>query len=368
MKTFVLDIATHLHKTRGYDVTLICDRDDEFAASLPEFLRYIPVRMSRGVDFGALGSIRELVKIFKREKFDLVQYSTPNASLYASVAAHRAKIPVRLYAQWGIRYMCLSGISRRIFKAVEKHICRLSTHVRSQSLKNMQFILDERVCKQDKIGVIGIGGTTGVELSLCDSIDKRAVRSEIRERLGIPSDAFLYGFVGRLNKDKGVGELLCAFLSLSEKHKNTYLLLVGGADGSIDEKLFSLARENSRIRFAGSVAPREVYSYMAAMDVLVHPTYREGFGKVIQEAMGMSLPVVTTDIPGPSEVIENGVSGILARVGDKDDLAVKMELLLTDGELLSSLAKEGRARAEKYFDRPIMLGNIAEEMEKILGE
>ena len=105
---------------------------------------------------------------------------------------------------------------------------------------------------------------------------------------------------------------------------------------------------------------------MSAFDALVHPTYREGFGKVLQEAMGVGLPILTTNIPGPSEVVEEGVSGILCRAMDKEDLREKMITLCEDPALCDSLAKAGLARAEKYFDRPIMLKNILDDMNKIM--
>ena len=96
---------------------------------------------------------------------------------------------------------------------------------------------------------------------------------------------------------------------LQEKYDDVYLALVGGIDNKnpIDAKLMEAAQNNNRVVFTGSVSANEVYSYMSMMDVLVHPTYREGFGKVVQEGMGMCLPIITTDIPGPSEVIENNI-------------------------------------------------------------
>ncbi len=367
MKSFVVEMADYLHHQLGYDVTLICDRDDSFAASLPEYLHYIPVRMSRGIDLSAISSIFRFYRIFRKEKFDLVQYATPNAACYASIASFFARVPVRLYAQWGIRYVGLSGMSRRIFKQIEKLICRLSTHVRSQSPKNMQFVIDEKLCKKEKVAVIGIGGTIGVDLSECDRIPKEETRSALREKYAIPEDAFVYGFVGRINRDKGINELLSAFASLRKKHDRLYLFLIGGIDdkNTVDPALLQCAREDEHVVFAGSVPASEVYAHMTAMDVLVHPTYREGFGKVIQEGMGMSLPIITTDIPGPSEVIENHRSGVLVSVKDSADLAEKMELLFVDEALRISFATEGRLRAETYFDRPIMLHNIACEMKKI---
>ena len=89
----------------------------------------------------------------------------------------------------------------------------------------------------------------------------------------------------------------------------------------ISEDNMSVAQKNSHIVFTGNVPSEQVLRYMAMFDVLTHPTYREGFGKVLQEAMGMYLPIVTTDIPGPSEVVESGVSGILVEARNPNDLA-----------------------------------------------
>ena len=113
LKSCVVDTAKHLYEQCGYDVTLICNTDEKFAKTLPPYVHYIPVPMSRGVNFSGFKSIKIFRKIFKREKFDLVQYATPNASFYASVAAKQAKVPIRLYCQWGIRYVGFQGIKRK---------------------------------------------------------------------------------------------------------------------------------------------------------------------------------------------------------------------------------------------------------------
>ena len=139
MKSFVVETAKYLYNTCGYDITLICDTDDAFAKSLPDYLHYIPVPMSRGVNLSGFFSIGHLQRIFRKEKFDMVQYSTPNASFYASIAAKRERIPVRLYCQWGIRYVGLNGLSRIIFKNLEKAVCKNSTHIRSASNLNMHL-------------------------------------------------------------------------------------------------------------------------------------------------------------------------------------------------------------------------------------
>ena len=370
LKSFILPTAENLYKTCGYDITLISSYDEEFEKSLPEYIHYIPVNMKRGVSLSGFGAISKFRKIFKKQKYDAIYYMTPNASLYASIAGKQAGIKTRIYNQCGLRYVSFDGWKRLIFKLVEKITCKKSTCVKSQSPKNMQFAIDEGLCKAEKISVVGIGGTVGVDIKECQSFDHAEKRQTLREKYGIDKDAFVYGYVGRINKDKGISELITAFQALEQERDNLYLVLVGKIDHSnpIRKEDLEYAKNHPRIVFTGAVPLDEVYPHMAMFDVLTHPTYREGFGKVLQEAMGVGIPVITTDIPGPSEVIENNVSGILCEVKNADDLKDKMELLYKDEELRNSLATAGFERAKKYFDRPIMLNNILLDMNDILNK
>ena len=204
----------------------------------------------------------------------------------------------------------------------------------------------------------------------CDCFNREETRLSLRKKYGIPSDAFVYGFVGRLNKDKGINELIEAFSRVEEKIGDAYLVLVGMNDTTnpITPENMQKAETDSRIILTGNVPKDEVYQHMAMFDVMVHPTYREGFGKVLQEAMGMCLPIITTNVPGPSEVIAQGEYGLLVEVQNVDDLVEKMLLIGSDNNLREQLARLGRKRAEEYFDRPIMLNNILVDMNKILEE
>lgn len=367
MDWFVVDSMRNLSKN-GYDVTLVSNMEEGFAERNSDYAKCISLPMSRGASVKDIFKITyTLTKLFKKEKFDIVYYTSPNASLYASLAGFLARVPKRIYSQCGLRYVSFVGIKRKIFKLVEKLTCKFSTAVRAQSPMNMQFAIDEKLCERNKISVVGIGGTIGVELSLCDSIDKKSVRNSIREEYQIPEDSFVFGYVGRVNADKGINELVQAFEKVQTQNKNVYLVLVGMLDdvNPLNAEIMQRAQQNKNIIFTGNVPPDKVYEYMAIFDVLTHPTYREGFGKVLQEAMGMSLPIITTNVPGPSEVVEDGVSGVLAEVCNVDDLYDKMLLLLNDADLRCKLAQNGRKRAETFFDRPIMLNNILKDMNKI---
>ena len=353
----------------GYDVTLVCNMSEGFCDRHGDYAKCVDLKMSRGVSVKDLFSCTfELYKLFRKEKFDIVYYATPNVSLYASVAATLAGIKNRNYCQWGIRYVAFTGLKRKIFKLVEKLTCAFSKTIRSASPMNMEFSISEKLCKKEKISVIGIGGTVGVELDKCESFDRIEARKTWRSYYGIPEDSFVYGFVGRINVDKGIDELITAFKSVSAEIPNASLVLIGDVDeiNPIKQENFDYAKNADNIVLTGNVQSNLIYEHMAMFDILVHPSYREGFGKVLQEAMGMKVPVITTNIPGPSEVIENNVSGILANVKDSSDLASKMLMLYNDASLRNRFAEEGYKRAKTYFDRPIMLKNILEDVNKIV--
>ncbi len=370
MDWFMVDSMRNLAKN-GFEVTLICNMDEEFIAKNSDYATCIPIPMKRGASVGDIFKVtREMKKIFRREKFDIVYYMSPNASFYASMAAKSAGIKHRVYSQCGLRYVSFGGIKRKIFKLIEKWTCKNSTEIRSQSPLNMEFAISEGLCKPEKISVVGIGGTVGADLALCDSFDHAEKRKEIREKYGIPEDAFVCGYVGRLNADKGTNELVEAFGKASASINNLYLMLVGMYDegNPISDENLKIANESPNVILTGNVSKEDVYFHMAAFDVLVHPTYREGFGKVLQEGLGMSLPIITTDVPGPKEVIEDGVSGALVPAKDAAALADKMVEFYQNPDLCRQYAAAGRKRAETYFDRAIMLNNILEDMKKIIGE
>jgi len=370
LEAFVLETAKLLHKEEGYEITLICDNNPDFAKSLPEYLRYIPVKMARGIDFSALRSIISFYKIFKAEKFDLVQYSTPNASCYASIAAFLARVPIRLYCQWGIRYVGIMGKTRKIFKAIEKMVCKLSTHIRAVSHLNMQFAIDEKLYKKEKVAVIGNGGTIGVDTKVYDIENKPLWKSEIRARHNIGEKDFVFGFAGRISADKGCRELLMAFKGVVENHPNAKLLVVGPTESTngIDEELLSFAQQSEAVIFTDRVDRTLMKNHYSAMDVLIHPTYREGFGMVIQEAGALKVPVITTKIPGASEVMEDGVSCLLVSPKSADELENAMEYLIQNPDKAIALGEQAYTRTKALYDRPIMLSFQRKEYKKILGE
>lgn len=364
MNSFIIP-AMRIMKEHGYDVTLVCNMSEEFYKKNSEEFHCINIPMKRGA------SLTDLVKmpfvfrrLFKRCRFDYVQYATPNASLYAALGAKMAKVPKRVYCQWGIRYVGNEGVMRRLLKFFEKITCMCSTHIRPASWKNLDFAVEEGLYEREKAAAIGDGGTIGIDLKQFDIEKKGSSRVEVLEQFPQLKNKLVFGFVGRINKDKGIGELLEAFIRVESKYENAALLLIGGMDG--DSSLYTqyFAKHPNIISMGRT---NEVPKYISAIDVLVHPSYREGFSMVIQQAMAMEIPVVTTNIPGPSEVIEKDVTGVLAEPRDVDTLYDAMVWMVEHPEQRVAMGKAGRVRCEKHFTRERMLQLTLEDRESIIN-
>lgn len=369
LKTFVVPTAEYLHKKCGYDITLICNEDKNFEKSLPDYIHFIPVKMARGVDLSGFKSVFDFIKIFRREKFDMVQYSTPNAACYASIAAKLCKVPVRLYCQWGIRYIGLSGISRKIFKFIEKMVCRNSTDIRAVSPLNKDFAIAEGLYKADKAIVVGHGGTIGVDTQIYDIDKKQEWRQEIRSKYGIIDGDFVFGFSGRISADKGCTELFTAFKELTEGGLSAKLFIVGPVDDDcgIDREFIDWAKTSENVVFTGMVDGSQMCKYYSAMDILVHPTYREGFGMVIQEAGALAVPVITTKIPGASEVMEDRISSVHIAPKSTEELVNAMRELIGNPEWVKELAMNAYKRTNKLYERTVMLENQRKDYENLIS-
>ena len=325
--------------------------------------------MARGIDFSGFASVLKFIRLFKKEKFDLVQYSTPNAACYASIAARVCRVPVRLYCQWGIRYVGLKGLSRKIFKTIEKLVCMNSTDIRAVSRRNKAFAVEEGLYPEKKAVVIGNGGTIGVDMEKFDIKQKQIWRNLIRDQYKIGRDSFVFGFSRRVSADKGCSELLAAFRKIEEKANHIKLFLVGPVEdhGGVPQELIDWARNSKNVVMTGMIDGSQMNQYYAAMDVLVHPTYREGFGMVIQEAGALGVPVITTKVPGASEVMVDGESSIHVEAKNTKELAKAMWRLSSQPEVTEKLWKAAYELTRQLYNRPIMLENQRLDYVKLLN-
>ena len=368
LKTFVLKTAIYLHEHTDWDISFICSEDPEFAAELPDFIHYLPVPMERGISLSGIKSMILMKEIFVKEKFDLIQYSTPNASLYASLAGKLSGIPIRLYCQWGMVYVGFSGIKRQIFKVVEKIVCKLSTWIEPDSISNLNFAHEEKLYPKTKGSVIWNGSACGIDLKKFNISQKAQYRKNIREKYNFTEESFVYGFVGRITKDKGINELLTAFKQIYESNPNAYLMMVGATenDSTVDEKLFLWSKECGRVIYVGFT--NVVEQYLSAMDTYILPSYREGFGMGVVEAEAMGVPVIVTDIPGPVDAMKKNETGIIVKKGNVKELLNAMNTMYEDEHVRKKYSRNAQDFVRYKFEQKRLFEEILLDRKRLLGE
>jgi len=363
IQSFILPLAEYLHENTDWDISFICSDDEKFEKSLPEYINFYPVHMERGISVAGVKAMFQIKKILKKEKFDMVQYSTPNASLYTAMATKLAKIPVRLYCQWGIAYVGFNGLKRKIFKIVEKFVCGLSTCVQPDSKSNLNFARSEGLYSEKKSSVIWNGSACGVSLDKFNVKRKNEYRSYIREKYNIGRDTFVYIFIGRVTRDKGINELLSAFKRLND---DSVLFLLGNneVDTSVNRELYDWSLENKNIIYTGNVD--DVERYLSAADCYVLPSYREGFGMSVIEAEAMGVPVIVTDIPGPVDAVIDNKTGLLVKKADENSLLDAMKKIRKLN--YQEMGKEGHKFASDNFEQKQLFDKIIESRNELLKQ
>lgn len=364
-KCFLKQLSQYLYDTGEYDISLICNKED-ISDDLPSFVHYYPVDMKRGVSLSAFGAIKKIGDILEREKFDIVQYSTPNAAFYTSIAAKRKNVPVRLYCQWGIRYMGFEGWRRSLFKYLEKKTCDNSTFIEVESHNIRQFSLDEKLYTEDRSCVIWNGSASGVDLSKFDISQKDCWKEKIRTQHQLSKEDIVFAFAGRLTADKGVNELLEAFLNIEKKYPQAKLVILGGMDNneSLQPGLMEQAKNSNNIIFTGNVP--NVEEYFGASDVFVAPSYREGFGLVVVEAEAMGLPAIVSNVPGQVDAIEPDVTGVTCQVKDAKSLFEAMEKLIQHEDLREELGKNAAKFVEDNYEQTKLFGYLKDHRDKLI--
>ena len=346
----------------GYSVTVVCAYSDSLQIQLGGKVIFHSIDIPRGISFaGSVKAIQELTAFFKLEQFDLIQYSTPNAAFYASIAAKAVGCKVRNYHLMGLRYLGASGMGRAILKTIEKIACANSTSIECVSKSNMELGIREGLFPREKVTVVWNGSTGGVDLAKFDYARRDQWRGEIRGELGYSDNDFVYGFVGRITRDKGINELLEAYFRLNSDAK---LLLVGEIEDeqTLNQELFEKAKKDSNVVIHNAVS--DIERYYAAIDVLILPSYREGFGNVVIEAGAVGTPAIVSHIPGPIDTIDPGVTALTVPVKDAKALADAMERMRQVDYV--NMGRSAARFAKEKFDSNVLCEKILERKQTLL--
>lgn len=347
-------LIPHLKQlSERYDVTLILNNDHpEILNSINLPISIIQVHIERKVSLWRdLGALYTLTKIFLAHNFDLVHTMNPKAGLLGMIAAWLVGVKIRLHTFQGEFWVNKTGVSRTLFRFLDKVVGLLATNLLVVSASERKFLISEGILTPTKSTVLANGSIGGVDLEKFKP--NLAMRNTIRQELSISEDAVLFLYIGRLTREKGLVELIEAF-SLFPDLAQVFLLLVGPDEDGINAQYAGiLSSSNSRIRFAPYTSSPE--SYMAASDILVLPSHREGFGVVIIEAAAIGVPAIGSNIYGISDAVQDGVTGLLFEKENVSDLFEKMQRLAGDSSLRSAMGSSAASRIKNCFDQKVVI-------------
>ncbi len=352
----------------GWRVTWACADDGRIGAEVPSCVRYIPIPFKRGLSpFQLPLRTAQLHRLFRRERFDIVQYATPNAVLCAGTASWLARTPVRLYNQWGILYVYFNGMTRWLYKTYERWSCYCSTVVQPDSLSNLEFCVKEGLYPKGKGYVVWNGSARGVDLKTFNFSRKAAWRLEYRKRMGLEPHHLVIGFVGSIRREKGCNELLAACRGFFGDMPSARLLLIGDKDyyGSVRPDLRGWADSSPQVKYVPPNA--EIPQYMACMDVLALPSYQEGFGAAVVEAEAMGVPVVVTEYPGPVDAVRHKVTGLIVPMKNAAALAAALRGLLVDDGRREKLGAAAVQFVRENFDQQELMRRIVADRNQLVA-
>lgn len=337
-----------------FDVCAISSDPDnlkQFAEE--EGIRYRHISMKREISlFADVVSLLRWVWLLLKERPYIVHGNTPKASLLSMVAAWITRRPVRIYMCHGLRYQGTDGRLRKLLMMMEKIACGCATHVVSVSKGVADVMVQDGLCPKGKMRVVGYGSAGGVDI---ERYNPDTIESNVRHELKIPEDAFVFTFVGRIVKDKGINELVSAFDQINKKYPNAHLLLVGPVEtiqNPIDESSFRIIEQNENIHSVGM--QKDVRPYLKASDAFILPSYREGFGMVLIEAGAMGLLCITTDITGCNEIIVPGENGAIIEPQNTEALREEMEEWVSNPEMEKKMTSNARKMVSERYDSRIV--------------
>lgn len=359
-------------QSAGCEVVGISSPGKEVAGLEAEGLRHIAIPMSRKVTpWLDLVSLLRLYRVMRKERFTIVHTHTPKAGLLGQLAARLAGVPIIVNTVHGFYlHDLMHPVERRLYLSLEKIAARCSHLILSQNQEDLETAIAMGLCAPDKIKHLG----NGIDLSVFDrdriTQDERCRK---RDELGIPPDAKVVGFVGRLaGKRKGFLDFLAAGKSVVSQCPDVRFVIIGDADLGKADAVRPAVADNYGLAdhclFLGARPNGEMPSLYGIMDVLVLPSLFEGIPRVVMEAAAMGIPAVVTDVKGNREAVVHGRSGQLVPLGDTEALADAILHIVSKPETAECMGEEAYRMARARFDERVVFATVLGEYSKILRE
>lgn len=348
--------------TRNFEILAASSGGQEVVNGFIDGVPHKSVTMTRKITpLSDLISLFNLVRLIIDFKPAVVHTHTPKAGLLGMLSAWICRVPVRMHTVAGLPLMEKKGFTRKLLIFVERITYWCATDVYPNSYGLKQYI--EENIGDFSLKVIGNGSSNGIDtnfFSPTEDLKKQA--TEIRSRYGISADAIVYSFVGRVVKDKGIGELVAAFKQCKSKDPQVFLLIIGPFEEDLDPiepDDFKFLHDDNHVILAGY--QKDVRPWIMASDIFVFPSYREGFPNVVMQAGALQVPCIVSNINGCNEIVEDKKTGLIVSPKNSDELLIAMETLMGDVEMRNQLALASRARIVRNYDQRFVWSQLENE-------
>lgn len=351
----------------GYEMIAISSPGEPLVALREkDGFRTYEVPMARHISLpGDIKSLFRMMKVFRKEKPTMVHSMTPKAGLLCMMAAWMTRVPVRIHTFTGLVWPTSTGLKRKILMATDWLTCACATHVIPEGQGVLNDLKNGGITKKP-LRVLGYGNVKGVDMV------RFSRRPEIEAKaLALRDDSvFTFVFVGRIVRDKGINELIEAFVRLQNQFDKVRLWLIGRFEDSLDP-ISDSAREciksTPSIIAIGEQFDDDLLGYYAAADCFVFPSYREGFPNTVLEAGAMDLPSIVTNINGSNEIIVDDENGIIIPSRDSVALYDAMKRVVVDGIARNRMARNARRIIMNRYEQGYVQKCLLDYYEEILA-
>ena len=272
-------------------------------------------------------SIWNLMKVIRRIKPDIIHSYTPKAGMVAMIAGFVTRVPVRIHTFTGLIFPTATGAKKKILIAVDRLICACATHVIPESNGVKSDLLNAGITK-NPLKLVGNGNVAGVDVDHfnpeLESV--KADSEDIKKQYALPKNAFVFTFIGRFNRDKGLDELVAAFCAL--ERDDVWLMCAGALDKTAPPKPETVRQLETHPRIVLTGYVKDVRPVLVCSDTVILPSYREGFPNVLLQASAMKTALIGTDISGSNEIIDQNVNGLIVPARDAKALKQAMTQML----------------------------------------
>lgn len=330
-----------------------------------EGVRVVELPMERQISiFKDLVSLFRMIRLFQNEKPDMVHSLTPKAGMLSMLAGWITGVPVRMHTFTGLVFPTATGLKQKILIWTDRLTCACATHINPEGNGVKQDLIRFGITKKP-LKILANGSVKGIDLNHFQRTPEVMQAAEAYKK----EDCFTFCFVGRMVRDKGMNELVSAFVRLNTQYPKTRLILIGPFERNLDPVLPETEKQilnHPAIEFLDE--QNDVRPFFAASQALVFPSYREGFPNVVLEAGAMGLPTIATDINGCNEIIIPEKNGVLVPSKDEAALYVAMEDFLLHPEKVAPLAADSRQLIAERYDRKLIWDALLQEYNVLLKE